>query len=136
MSELTPCGPLCDRQHQVDEPHNRNLAPVAPQDHKPKAAPAPHTFTVTERDEDGNEVEKTYELPKVDEQAAAEIPGDISYDAIMNPESDMAQMRLAFATLEACKPGDELLKALRSLNTKRMLEIVGRWMGESSGSSA
>lgn len=31
--ELTPCGPLCDRKHTIDEPHNRNAAPVT-QDHQ------------------------------------------------------------------------------------------------------
>lgn len=35
----TPCGPLCDQQHMVSEPHNRNRAPVQPQDHQAKGNP-------------------------------------------------------------------------------------------------
>lgn len=33
----TPCGPLCDQDHKVNEPHNRNRATVQPTDHAPKA---------------------------------------------------------------------------------------------------
>lgn len=129
MSENVPtaCGPLCDRQHQVDEPHNRNLAPVQPQDHLPAND---GVFRFAGRDG------KTYTLPEVTEKTAAEIPGDVSYAAIMEPDNDMAQMRLAFTTLEACHPDPAALKALQSLSTKEMLETLGRWMGESSGSSA
>jgi hypothetical protein len=99
--------------------------PATPQDHKPKAD-APFTFRA-----DG----KTYKLPKVSEEAAMSVPGDVTYDVVMKPGDEMAQMRLAFATLEACKPSAEALTALKSLPTQRMLEVVGEWMGGPSGSS-
>ena len=78
---------------------------------------------------------KKYTLPHVGEDAASNIPGEITYAAVMEPDNDMVQMRLAFATLEAAKPTPAALAALKSLPTKEMLEVVGAWMGESSGSS-
>jgi hypothetical protein len=98
---------------------------ATPQDHK---APADGSYSFTV---DG----KTYKLPAVDEKAAADIPGEISYDAIMSPESQTAQIRLAFATLNACNPDPKVLAALKSLSTKDMLEHLGAWMGEAGGSS-
>lgn len=98
--------------------------PTTPQDHKQKDAP--FTFTA------GG---KPHKLPRVSEDAAVGIPGEITYNVIMNPEDEMAQMRLAFATLEACKPEPSALKALKSLSTKEMLEVLGEWMGGSSASS-
>lgn len=97
-----------------------------PADHKAKAE-AGHRFTAAG---------KTYTLPPLAEDAAGIIPGDITYAAIMQPDNDFAQMRLALATLEAAKPSDAAMKALRSLPTKEMLEVVSAWMGESSSSSA
>lgn len=79
---------------------------------------------------------KSYTLPQVDEEAAESLPGDVTYAAIMRPDDDMAQLRLAFATLEAAKPTDAAMKALKSLSTKEMLEVVAAWMGESGGSSS
>lgn len=79
---------------------------------------------------------KTYTLPKIGEDAAATIPGEITYAAVMEPDNEMVQMRLAFATLEAVKPSPAALAALKSLATREMLEVVGAWMGGSSGSSA
>lgn len=96
-----------------------------PTDHKP--ADGSHKFTVAG---------KTYTLPAVSENAASNIPGEITYAAVMEPDNDMVQMRLAFATLEAVKPSEAAMKALKSLPTKEMLEVIGGWMGESSGSSA
>lgn len=95
-----------------------------PQDRKPKDGG--HKFTAKG---------KTYTLPAVDEGAASSIPGEVTYAAIMEPDNDMAQMRLAFATLEAVKPSPAAMAALKSLPTKDMLTVVGEWMGESSGSS-
>ena len=95
-----------------------------PQDRKTKAAP--FKFTV-----DG----KSYTLPAVDEEVAQKIPGGVTMDAVMRPDDAMAQMRLGFCTLEACSPSPAAMAALRSLPTERMLEVFGRWMGESSGSS-
>lgn len=93
--------------------------PSTPQDEK-------FTFTA-----DG----KTYPLPKIDEKAITGIPGEITYNAVMAPDDEMAQMRLAFATLEACKPAPKSMAALKSLGTTEMLEVVFKWMGESGGSS-
>lgn len=78
---------------------------------------------------------KSYTLPNVGEDAAANIPGEITYAAVMDPDNEMVQMRLAFATLEAAKPTPAALAALKSLPTSEMLEHVGAWLGESSGSS-
>ena len=98
---------------------------TTPQDRKLKAD-AGHKFTVKG---------KSYTLPAMGEDAASDIPGEITYAAIMNPDDQMVQMRLAFATLEAANPSAAALAALKSLPTSKMLEVVGAWMGESSGSS-
>jgi hypothetical protein len=95
-----------------------------PQDRKSKDAG--HAFTVAG---------KTYRLPPVSEEAASSIPGGVTMDAIMSPEDNTAQLRLALATLEAVKPTPAAMTALRSLGTTEMLTVVGEWMGESGGSS-
>lgn len=96
----------------------------APQDHKAKDEA--YSFVVGS---------KTYKLPPLSETAADSIPGDVTYAAVMEPDNDMAQLRLAFASLEAAKPTEAALKALKSLSTTRMLEVVGEWMGKAGGSS-
>lgn len=96
-----------------------------PADRKPKADGA-HRFTVKG---------KTYTLPPLSEDGATSIPGEITYNAIMEPDNDFAQMRLGFASLEAAKPSAAAMKALKSLPTSEMLRVIGEWMGESSGSS-
>lgn len=97
-----------------------------PQDRKPKADEKGHSFTVKG---------KSYVLPYPDEKAADTVPGEITYAAVMEPDDSAAQMRLAFATLEAVKPSKAAKEALLSLGTNDMLEVVGLWLGESSGSS-
>lgn len=94
-----------------------------PADHKAKDAP--FTFTVKG---------KSYTLPNPHEHAD-QVPGGITMDAIMRPDDEMTQLRLGFAMLEAAKPDAKAIEALRSLPTSEMLEVFGRWMGESSGSS-
>lgn len=94
-----------------------------PADHLSKDAP--FTFTA------GG---KSYTLPNAGEHAE-QVPGGITMDAIAHPDDTMMQMRLGFAMLDAAKPTPKALEALRSLPTKAMLEVFGRWMGESSGSS-
>lgn len=98
--------------------------------------PEPFTFEATVRGEDGELITKTFVLPQVTEDAAMAIPGEYSYEAVMNPDNDAYQLRLGLATLEACDPGAEALAALKSLPTGQMLRVVGEWMGESSRSSA
>jgi hypothetical protein len=100
------------------------MAEKTPQDRKP--ANGGHKFTVKG---------KSYTLPNLSETAASKIPGAVTYAAIMEPDNDMAQIRLALATLEAVKPSDAAMAALKSLPTDEMLGVVGEWMGESSGSS-
>jgi hypothetical protein len=78
---------------------------------------------------------KKYRLPPVSEEAASSIPGGVTMDAVLNPDDNTAQLRLALATLEAVKPTPAAMKALRSLGTTEMLTVVGEWMGESGGSS-
>jgi hypothetical protein len=107
---------------------------TTPQDHKPKAD-APFTFEATIKNKDGKPIKKRFTLPKMGEDAATDIPGEITYAAVMNPNDEMVQMRLAFASLEAARPSPAALDALRSLPTGEMLKVVGDWMGESSGSS-
>lgn len=97
----------------------------APQDHKAKADEA-FAFTVGT---------KTYKLPALSENAADNIPGEITYDAVMEPDNDAAQLRLAFASLEAAKPTEAAMKALKTLPTTQMLTVVGEWMGKAGGSS-
>lgn len=99
-------------------------APKIPQDHKQKNAP--FTFKVAG---------EVYTLPKVGEDVASKVPGEVTYAAIMDPDNPMAQMRLGFATLEAAGPSEKAMKALKSLPTDEMLAEIGRWMGESQGSS-
>jgi hypothetical protein len=96
-----------------------------PQDRKPKDDGS-HRFTV------GG---KTYRLPAIAEDAAETIPGEITYNAVMQPDNEMAQMRLALASLEAVKPSAAAMAALKSLPTTKMLTIVVEWMGGSTGSS-
>lgn len=98
---------------------------TTPQDRKPKAD-ADFTFEV-----DG----KTHHLPRITETVADSIPGGVTYAAVMEPENPMAQMRLVLATLEATKPNEKAMAALKSLNTNEMLRTAQRWMGESRGSS-
>ena len=86
---------------------------------------APFTFTV------GG---KSYTLPNAGKHAE-QVPGGITMDAVANPDDMMIQMRLGFAMLAVAKPTPKALEALRSLPTSDMLEVFGRWMGESSGSS-
>jgi hypothetical protein len=118
-----PCACPC-QQNPSAQQKGSTMPETTPQDHKAKTPG--HRFTVKG---------KSFTLPPVSEDAANTIPGSITYAAIMDPEDQMAQMRLAFATLEAARPSDAALAALKSLSTKEMLEVVGEWMGESSGSS-
>ena len=108
--------------------------PTTPQDHRPKAD-APFTFEATVPNKDGKPAKKKFTLPRMGEDAATDIPGEITYAAIMHPDDEMVQMRLAFATLEAAKPTPAAMSALQSLSTGEMLKVVGDWMGESPGSS-
>lgn len=108
--------------------------PATPQDRKPKAD-APFTFKASVPGKDGKPITKSFPLPQISESDAMTIPGEITYNAIMQPNDEMAQMRLAFATLEACKPTEAALAALKSLPTDKMLETLGDWMGGLSASS-
>ena len=109
-------------------------APKQPADRKPKAD-APFTFKAPGEDKNGKPITKTYTLPKVTEENAAKIPGGVTLDAIMKPDDQMAQLRLSLAQLDACEVPDATMKALRSLPTDQMMETIGEWLGESSGSS-
>lgn len=77
---------------------------------------------------------KKFRLPPPNEHAE-DVPGGVTMDAIMRPDDEMAQLRLAYAMLECAKPTPAALSALREKTTKDMLGIVGEWMGESGGSS-
>lgn len=107
--------------------------PRTPQDRQPKDdGSGSYRFTVVERSAQGKSITRTFTLPDVDEETALNIPGRFTYDAIMNPDDDTAQLRLAFATLEATDVDPAAVAALKSLTTKDMLEHLGAWMGKSS----
>lgn len=116
-------------------PAKKTTAPRAP---RPAAAKQPtdrqakstggFTFTGV----DGEE----YVLPYVSEGVAGNIPGEISYAAVMDPTNGMNQMRLVFATLEASEPPPAAMAALKALPTDQMMATARRWMGESRGSSS
>jgi len=109
-------------------------APKQPADRKPKAD-APFTFKAPGEDKNGKPITKTYALPKVTEEMAAKVPGGVTFDAIMQPDDQMAQLRLSLAQLNVCGAKPEVVAALRSLPTDEMMEVIGEWLGESSGSS-
>lgn len=100
--------------------------PAQPQDHKTK----PDTAFAF-KGADG----KTYRLPRVTEKAAQALPGGVMFDAVMDPDNDMAQMRLGLSMLTAAGPTPAALAALKALPVDQMLQVVGDWMGESQGSS-
>ena len=78
---------------------------------------------------------KRYVLPRVTPEMAGMVPGEITYAAVMAPDDAAAQARLGLANLEVCGATPAAKKALLSLTTVEMMEIVGEWLGESSGSS-
>lgn len=78
---------------------------------------------------------KKYRLPKIGEDAALKVPGGVTQDALMYPDDAGKQMALAFHLMQHVGAKPDALEALRSMSTKDMLETVGEWMGEGSGSS-
>jgi len=99
--------------------------PKQPQDHKPSDGR-------TKFAQGG----KTYYLPPVSEDASENVPFGITRAAIMRPDDAAAQARLGFAIIDAMDIPQETVDALDRLPTSEALELFGRWMGESSGSSA
>lgn len=110
----------------------RPAAAKVPQDRQPKKAIPADAFTFEAGE---GEDRQTYVLPKMTPGVASQVPGDITYDLLMNPSDAFTRTRLAFATLHACEPDEDVLAALKSLPSDEMIRIVGNWMGESSGSS-
>lgn len=111
-----------------------------PTDHKPKKPEGVKFKAMVpgKPDEDGNPtkpVSRTFTLTPVDESVVERVPARYTYDVTMNPESDEAQIRLAFAYLDAMdKP--TVRDALLSLSTGEMMDVLRRWfVGESEGSS-
>ena len=102
-------------------------APKKPQDRKPKATKsAEFTF-----EHDGT----TYTLPTAD-KFAQNVPGGITADAILDPESEVAQLRLALAMLAAVEGHDDAKAALRSMSSDRMFGVVGEWMNFGDGEAS
>lgn len=102
------------------------MSTPTPKDHASKGT----KFTVTV---DGKP--KTFTLPPINEETAGKIPGEIVYNAVMNPSDDMAQMRLTMANLEASGVTPQVKDALLSLPFADVMRVLGEWMGESAGSS-
>lgn len=74
---------------------------------------------------------KTWTLPPLDPEAGNKVAGQIARDAIMQPDNEIVQVRLALATVEAALGDDSPeLKALYSLNTGDMMTVVQRWLGD------
>lgn len=97
-----------------------------PQDHRPKKADG-FPFKVGT---------KTYKLPAMTEKAANAVPGDVTMDAVLEPDDATAQLRLALASLNAVGVSPAAMTALRTLPTGEMLEVVLSWLGEQGGSSS
>lgn len=96
-------------------------APKKPQDHKPKSP-------VFEFEHAG----KTYRLPTADKYAG-KVPGSVTADAIMYPEDNAAQLRLALHMLASVEGHDSTVELIRSLSSDRMFGIVGDWMDFGDG---
>lgn len=77
---------------------------------------------------------KRYALPDFDEQRE-KIPGGVVMDALMDPNSELAEVRLALAALQVSSASDKAMAALREMPSGEMFKIVGEWMGETGGSS-
>jgi len=106
-------------------------APREPQDHKPsKAAQAARDRTAMFSFTAGG-VE--YALPSP-EQSAGKVSGRFVRDAVMGTD-EAAQVRLAFATLEASDPDEGALDALYELPAQEMLTIVTEWFEASQGAN-
>lgn len=97
-----------------------------PADRKPKDTQGSYRFTVGR---------KTYVIPPVGEKGE-ELPAALTMDIVENPDDPHTQMKIGFALLRLVA-SEEVIEALRSLSTAKMMEIVGAWMaeGESAGSS-
>lgn len=100
------------------------MSEKTPQDHKAKDG----LFTFTHKG-------KKHELPPVAD-AAPKVSGGITMDAIMQPDDEMAQLRLGLAMLQASDVPDETMSALRSMSTPDMLETLGAWMQHKSSDEA
>ncbi|MDB5716452.1 MAG: hypothetical protein JWO15_3849 [Sphingomonadales bacterium] len=98
-----------------------------PQDRKAKATPAPTGFTF---EEDG----KTYSLPSAKDHAG-DVPGRVTKAAIQHPDDQQVQLALILAMLDAADIPDDVREVVEDMSTARMFEVLGEWMGESSGSS-
>lgn len=101
------------------------MATKTPQDRQPKGDRGT-PFTVAG---------KTYYIPQPSEDATLSVPGRVTRAVVMNPDDQQAQLALAFHMLDTVKLTPAARVALDSLSTRDMLEVVGRWLGESSGSS-
>jgi hypothetical protein len=95
----------------------------------PKKDPAPGSYVFETYDG------KKHTLPPIDEAKAGDVPGEISYYAILHPDDEGAQARLTIATVEAQDLAPATKAALLSLKTGDMITAVFSWMGESTGSS-
>lgn len=100
-------------------------APKKPQDRKPKATKEPQGFTF---EHDG----KTYTLPDASAYAIA-VPGWVSADAILEPDNEIAQLRLGLAMLNAIDGHDDAKAALRAMTSGEMFGILGDWMTYGDG---
>lgn len=112
----------------------KTTARPEPQDHLPKktrtladgAGLTPFQF-----EHDGT----IYELPVADGEAAGQLAGQMVRDAVMNPDDEAAQLRLAIATVEASVNNPTTLKALYSKPWGEVGAILSRWM-QASGADA
>lgn len=94
-----------------------------PTDHQSKA----EGYTFTHKG-------KRYTLPDFTEQRGR-IPGGVVMDALMDPNSELAEVRLALSALQVSNVPAKTMAALREMPADDMFTIVGEWMGETGGSS-
>lgn len=119
MSTSAPKQPTDHQAKKREGVKFKAMIPGKPDEHGKPTTPVARTFT----------------LAPVDEAVVEKVPARYTYDVTMNPDSEEAQIRLAFAYLDAMdKPS--VRDALLSLTTGEMMSVLRRWfVGESEGSS-
>lgn len=101
-------------------------APRQPQDHLPKARQLANQAGLTpfQFEHEGT----VYELPRLDPDEAHKATGKLVRDAVMNPESEAAQLRLTIATLELAVTDPATLEALYAKPWSEVGAIVNAWL--------
>lgn len=70
---------------------------------------------------------RTYRLPSASD-ATDKMPAGHLIDALMSDDTELAEMRLGIATLQAADVDPEAMAALRAMTLTEFTEVVGRWL--------